>query len=248
MKWMMMAMLVSGCGRVAFDARSDGASGVVPDAPFEPANCPATYSTTLGGSTSRYRNLGATALWPDAVAHCAADSPGSGTFTHLVVISDDVERVAVNQLRGVTQNWVGMSDRITEGTFVIVTDEDIGSFAAVVSPPWQLNEPNDQNGEDCGELNPPATSTMNSAPRPCSRSFASATATPTIRPGIDLGFRESREQLLEGVERRTLRNRDRTTPRAVEGELVCYLRCHHSALSPGLGETHADDLAVIGVA
>lgn len=113
--------------------------------------CPMTYTLTFG--TSHYRFASMMVSWPNAATDCADDGATGSWHTHLVVISDDNERI---YLKGVSDKafWVGLSDLNTEGTFVWNTDEDTSAYPI----PWSQNEPTGITGENCG-----ATSTSGSA-------------------------------------------------------------------------------------
>ncbi len=103
--------------------------------------CAASYAITLPGGSSRYRTVAAPATWPDAQADCAGDGGGS----HLVVIGSDAERTGVGALVG-DDFWIGLSDRVAEGTFRAVTPAG-SPFTA-----WAGGQPDDRDGtEDCVE-------------------------------------------------------------------------------------------------
>lgn len=78
--------------------------------------------------------------WVNAEADCANDVVGA---THLVVLSTAVEV----QIAATEPGWVGLSDRITEGTFVNVTNEPNDQR------PWASGQPDDGSGnEDCARI------------------------------------------------------------------------------------------------
>lgn len=80
------------------------------------------------------------ATWVNAEADCANDVVGA---THLVVLTDTEEV----QIASTEPGWVGLSDRITEGTFVNVTNE------APDQRPWASGQPDDGGGnEDCARI------------------------------------------------------------------------------------------------
>lgn len=107
--------------------------------------CPG-YATT---STGRYRFVETKASWEAARGDCADD----GTGTHLVVFGSDAERLAVTLLYP-TDVWIGLSDRVTTGTYRWVTDEDTTPYPLLTTPPWKAGQPNDGGGgaEDCIEM------------------------------------------------------------------------------------------------
>jgi hypothetical protein len=128
------------------DGAPDAAS--IPDAPIvtiDAAPCPSSYNDAIVGS-SRYRTVNGANDWNSAVSDCAND----GATTHLAVLSSDVERLA---LAGVMDRprFVGISDKVTEGTWLPVTDEDVSGYAALYvdenMPPWGSGEPD--NSGDC---------------------------------------------------------------------------------------------------
>ncbi len=132
----------------ATDARAVDAPAIDAAVPM----CPTGYAT-LGSSTSRYRESTATASWTAAAADCNDDDDG-GTFTgftHLVVIGDDAERLALTVPAAITGNtWVGLSDRAVEGSFVWVTAEPTGGYPVVgQQPPWDNGDPDGGDPDDC---------------------------------------------------------------------------------------------------
>lgn len=122
------------------DGGTDGASGDGgggTDGAIDGAmlSCPGTYTMLLGAfNNSRYRVVDNFSDWDGAEAACEADGH------HLAIPDDASERNALyNAL--VTQNiWVGVTDRITEGSYRSVT----GGLPAYL--PWGLGEP---DTEDC---------------------------------------------------------------------------------------------------
>jgi len=102
--------------------------------------CAATYTFTLG--TSKYR-LNGTDTWLSSELDCASDGAGM----HLAVIDDAAELTGLIALAGANATWVGVSDRVVEGTWRSVT----GGNAAVL--PWSSGAPT-AGGPDCVEWNP----------------------------------------------------------------------------------------------
>ncbi len=93
-----------------------------------PASCASSYSFSYGGS--RYRSAG-TDQWLNSELDCASDGAGM----HLVVVDDAAELAAIAALPGTTTTWVGTSDRITAGTWRLVT----GPAATYL--PWAASQP-----------------------------------------------------------------------------------------------------------
>jgi hypothetical protein len=111
------------------------------DAMVDANPCPAGYAPIAGGEPkSQYRFIENGARWIDAEKDCEDDG-----LAHLAILDDDGERNAVGAIaKG--QPWLGVSDRVAEGTFMKVTT----GLATYL--PWLGGEPNDQFGEDCVEL------------------------------------------------------------------------------------------------
>jgi hypothetical protein len=112
-------LLVAGCGRLGFDALAgaDAGAGVdagaVVDAPRTTTSsvCAAPYQALGGGC---YRVATTPASWPVAEAACQADG------AHLATIDDLAEQFtlqALSSAAGVSEIWIGYTDRVTEGTF-----------------------------------------------------------------------------------------------------------------------------------
>jgi hypothetical protein len=103
-----------------------------PDA-ATPASCPASYTLhDPARPASYYRLESASTSWAGAEALCEADGPTS----HLIVLDDDAER-AWAFARNTSDQWAGISDRISEGTWLPVTDQSIwfaGTAAGNVPP------------------------------------------------------------------------------------------------------------------
>lgn len=121
------------------DGKPDGAM---------PGTCPISYSIVTGLSTSHYRVSMNNATWDAAQTACLADQPLNTTrHTHLAVVADDQELAA---LTAATTNdtWLGLSDRITEGTYLWVTDEAT-SYPPASGTPWGTNEPQPGTTVNC---------------------------------------------------------------------------------------------------
>jgi hypothetical protein len=154
--------LLTGCGLVfGIDApehidassggdgpQSDGMStDGKPDAPL-PATCPVSYSIVTGLSTSRYRVSMNSATWDAAQTACLADQPlNSSRHTHLAVATDDSELAALASASS-SDAWVGLSDRVTEGTYLWVTDEAT-AYPPASGAPWDSNQPQTGTTVNC---------------------------------------------------------------------------------------------------
>jgi len=126
------------------DASPDAAPAF--DAPivFVPcaiADAPTGYVTPVG-STSCYRFFDDTVTWLQAENDCEAE----GGLTHLAVITSPDEVTAIRLLAGDDIIWIGLTDRVTEGEFLWVTN------TPTIYTYWGSGEPNDAGGEDCGEM------------------------------------------------------------------------------------------------
>jgi hypothetical protein len=135
----------------AADAPLDPADAAVDAAPPPPdaQACPANY-VRVDGQSSLYRFVGSADDWAAAEADCENDGTATGGGTHLLVLDGASELAAIDP-RVAPPVWIGMSDRVDEGTFVLVT----GPVA--VFRPFRSGEPNDGGpigfSEDCVELN-----------------------------------------------------------------------------------------------
>lgn len=131
-----------GCGRIDFhDGPPDAA---VPDARdasvIDP--CAATYTTVHG--LSRYRDTGTAATWDIAEQACEADGRGS----HLVVFNDTLEMHQIEADVSGAVIWLGITDRVHDGTFV-----DVMGASPAFLPQWQSPDPSFP-GPGCVEFNP----------------------------------------------------------------------------------------------
>jgi len=120
------------------DARIDASP---PDAMPDAASCPSGYAPAAVG-TSMYRTVAGFSSWTSAEADCEDDGPG----THLVVIDDAAENAAVDDML-FGNLWLGLSDRVTEGSFLAVT----GGAAPFLA--WAAFQPDDFLGQDCVSMN-----------------------------------------------------------------------------------------------
>lgn len=133
-----VGLVVGACGRIAFEP----STSADPDAaaPPDPADVCPTYAPTAGHD--RWMLVGAPlASWADAAAACEASGG------RLFVPRDRAAYDRVLAL-GPTELWLGITDQLSEGTFV----------APALAPEepfflgWLPGEPNSGNGaadEDC---------------------------------------------------------------------------------------------------
>jgi len=123
----------------AFDASEMADASTPLDAPTPPPDAP----PACVGYTNRYRVSSANADWPTAKLACEA------TGGHLVVLETQTENTAVRALLTSTfRFWVGMSDLTTEDTWVWLNGAAVPRNAEY----WDAGQPNDNGGEDCGEM------------------------------------------------------------------------------------------------
>ncbi len=143
------------CGRYGFNALPGDAShgddlhdvaGPPGDTPRDTpvALCPASY-TIAGDDGTRFRIDPMRSTWDVAEAACEADAADG----HLVTFHELEETTRVAAAAGNGAFWVGVSDRITEGTFLFVT----GTAATYL--PWQAGAPT-AGGPDCVSWTPTA--------------------------------------------------------------------------------------------
>ena len=149
MRWLPILIVSAGCGRIAIEDRPiDAAPDAVPDMAIDADEttvdpCANTYTKSHGQSL--YRVVRTAASWPDAERACEADGRGS----HLVQLDNSPERSAVESFLAGNVAWMGISDRITDGSFVNVT----GTFPQF--QPWQTDDPSFP-GPGCVMLDPVA--------------------------------------------------------------------------------------------
>lgn len=106
------------------------------------SQCVSQGYTLVAGPAGYYRPVTANASWLTAQADCTNDVAGA---THLIVLSTPAESTYMLARLG----WIGLSDRITEGTFVTVTAE-IGD-----QRPFSSGQPDNGGGnEDCVHMKP----------------------------------------------------------------------------------------------
>jgi len=129
------------------DAGDDAtASDDAPDSGQSANGCPASYSLTY--ATSRYRRIVAMMPWPDAAQDCADDMTTGAKHTHLAVMGTETERSALAGM-GAGSTWIGLTDRVVEGTYRWVTAEATSGYPPASGTPWGPGEPDNVVGEDC---------------------------------------------------------------------------------------------------
>ncbi len=147
------AVAVAGCGRLDFhDVPADAArDAAIQDAPIVDAidatvidPCAASYTTMHG--LSRYR-FGTPTTWDSAEHACEADGRGS----HLAVFNNSQEMNLIEDDVDPTVFWVGVTDRVTDGTFIDVLGDNPLPFL----PGWKAGDPS-FNGPGCVQHDPNA--------------------------------------------------------------------------------------------
>ncbi len=129
-------------GSITGDVTSDGITdGLRPDGFLAP--CPASYQIVVA-TTSKYLAVDNSATWDQAQAACAADGQ------HLAIFEDQNERDLVVTLLPTRDLWIGVTDRVTLGTWLTVT----GVPATYL--PWTAGEPDLITSERCVETESPA--------------------------------------------------------------------------------------------
>lgn len=135
------AGLLGGCGRIDFPSLPKDAA--VPDAVDAPGidPCAATYMMI---GQSYYRFSATPTDWDVAEHACEADGRGS----HLVVFDDALERNKIETMVSGIVIWVGITDRVTDATFL-----DVMGDPPVYLPQWQTMDPSFP-GPGCVQFNP----------------------------------------------------------------------------------------------
>jgi hypothetical protein len=108
--------------------------------------CPTKYDITIPSQPfSKYLREDNIDDWDSAVGKCADDAPGS---THLAVLNRATELAELASYFD-RPRFIGLTDKVTDGTYLAVTDEPIDYPALYVpaTPPWKSGEP-DSSG-DC---------------------------------------------------------------------------------------------------
>ncbi len=125
------------------DAGVDG-SGPIDAVDGAPVGCPGTYTTISSGTPNHvYRLTAGGASWDAQRAACTATSASA----YLAIPDDLAELQAMITLSPTTNVWIGISDTVTEGTFVTVR--------GAVPPflPWITGAPDDgPPSEDCVDV------------------------------------------------------------------------------------------------
>lgn len=109
------------------------------DAPIDALACAAGFGTIGTQSSKYFISSTTTRTWSAAEADCEARN------AHLVVIGSDAERIAIHNAQP-DVSWIGMSDLVTTGTFLWLTDEDTGGYPPPTgTPPWAF-DPSQSSG------------------------------------------------------------------------------------------------------
>jgi hypothetical protein len=120
---------------------------MMPDGP-PPTGCPSGYVTITGGQANHlYKLVTLPDDWTKQQAGCRLTS----TSANLAVPDDLTELTAIDTLAGTANYWVGITDAVTEGTWLNVLG------AAQTFLPWQPPAPDNNaggQGEDCVESLP----------------------------------------------------------------------------------------------
>jgi hypothetical protein len=129
------------------DSGPMGADSGVDGSPIDSppsANCPATYAAVANGTPGHvYRRIQTATAWATQLAACASDAP---TKSYLAVPNDLAELGAIATLAGAATFWVGIDDRVTEGTYI----QAPGGPAPFL--PWATGQPDNAGGgqgQDC---------------------------------------------------------------------------------------------------
>ena len=148
MRWFAQAVaavvggLFGGCGRIDFPSVR-AVDAAVPDAVDASVIDPCAATYVMIGQSS-YRFTATPADWDVAEHACELDGRGS----HLVVFGDALERNKIEALVSGIVIWVGLTDRVTDGTFV-----DVMGDAPAYLPQWQSMDPSFA-GPGCVQFNP----------------------------------------------------------------------------------------------
>lgn len=146
-RWLVGIVALAGCDKL-FGLDVVTARDAPPGEPM--LACPAGYDLQSTISPSRYRDVQSTTTWETANTACNSD----GERTHLLVLSDETERLDVLELlanKGESQTiWIGLTDRNVEDAFLWVTAEPVGIPVLRQTPPWSPDQPDNFNGvQDC---------------------------------------------------------------------------------------------------
>jgi hypothetical protein len=123
--------------------QSGGDGGGIDSPDAMAVGCPADYAAITGGTAGRvYKKAPNNVNWTGQFDYCQ----GTSARAYLAVPNDAGELTALHTLAGATF-WVGINDRVTEGTFVQAETGGVPGFL-----PWAANEPDNpggQDGQDC---------------------------------------------------------------------------------------------------
>ena len=123
------------------DTSGGGSDALPPDGP--PA-CPADYMALPGGPTGHlYKKAPTNQNWTNQDDYCRSTSGRA----YLAVPDDGSELTALHTLAGGT-SWVGISDRVTEGSYVKVTGGP-ATFLPWATGAGEPDNPGAGGGQDC---------------------------------------------------------------------------------------------------
>jgi len=170
MRWLLVIVCLTGCDQLWNLQHVDQPTSEAGAIDADLSMCPTSYGLPVDGYAARYRHYATGTTWDDAETLCERDVLG---FTHLVVLQDDGERMAIilalAKAGSTTSVWIGLSDRVTEDQFLWVTDEPVG-MPPRETPPWPAGQP-DNGGPG--------------APQNCVRIQGANSTTPTMFDDAD---------------------------------------------------------------
>jgi len=143
MRWWGLLSVLAGCGVTLqggdiANKSFDAGTGDAPDAPDAPA--PAPVLCTDGNSHATAPDASCLMLvtgehtWTEAQAACSALN------AHLVILRNPAMNTAAIQLVGTIDAYIGLTDEVTEGTFLWVN----GTPATFTN--WRAGEPSEGDG------------------------------------------------------------------------------------------------------
>lgn len=135
---------VTGDANGPADASLDRRDAAVADAIAPPSACPAGYGL-VGGQRIKVHTTPAT--WTTAQQTCLNERGNATSFTHLVVIADDIERSAIGAHAGTMTFWLGLTDRVQDTRWAWVTNET--ATYPGLNEAWAIDEPSTNVGYDC---------------------------------------------------------------------------------------------------
>lgn len=134
-------MCADGCADLGIDPKHCGdctttCAGACAGGSCVPAACTSNAMyVVIAALPHTYKQVtGRTITWDDAVADCAADE------AYLVILDDQAEAAALGT------DWVGITDRGVEGTWITVRG-DPAPFE-----PWDAGEPSGGTAQNCARL------------------------------------------------------------------------------------------------